>query len=93
MRGVAEDVATRPVTALDVREVPQAERLAGVSYETADIRDAELKDIIAAVQPRTVVHLASVVAVGGDPQARLRDRRARHAQCAGGLPSRPACSI
>jgi UDP-glucose 4-epimerase len=54
------------VTALDLREVPAAERLAGVTYEHGDIRDPGLKEIVARVRPRTVVHLASVVAVGGD---------------------------
>lgn len=58
------------VTALDLREVAAGDRVAGVAYETADIRAVRLKEIIARVQPRTVVHLASVVAVGGDP---LRD--------------------
>lgn len=54
------------VIALDLREVPAAERLAGVAYEHGDIRDPKLKDLITRVKPRTVVHLASVVAVGGD---------------------------
>lgn len=56
------------VTALDLREVAAGDRVAGVAYETADIRAVRLKEIIARVQPRTVVHLASVVAVGGDPR-------------------------
>lgn len=55
-----------PVTALDLREVPLQERLDGVAYEHGDIRDPALKEVIARVKPRTVVHLASVVAVGGD---------------------------
>ncbi|MDB5616705.1 SDR family oxidoreductase [Tardiphaga sp.] len=55
-----------PVTALDLREVPAAQRLAGVAYEHGDIRDPALQGVIARVKPRTVVHLASVVAVGGD---------------------------
>jgi UDP-glucose 4-epimerase len=55
-----------PVTALDLREVPPQQRLDGVAYEHGDIRDPGLKEIIARVKPRTVVHLASVVAVGGD---------------------------
>jgi UDP-glucose 4-epimerase len=54
------------VTALDLREVPTAERFAGIAYEQGDIRDPVLKEMIARVKPRTVVHLASVVAVGGD---------------------------
>jgi UDP-glucose 4-epimerase len=55
-----------PVTALDLREVPPQQRLDGIAYEHGDIRDPALKDVIARVKPRTVVHLASVVAVGGD---------------------------
>ena len=55
-----------PVTALDVREVPASQRLPAVAYRQADIRAPALKDIVASVRPRTVVHLASVVAVGGD---------------------------
>jgi UDP-glucose 4-epimerase len=56
----------RPVTALDLREVPPQQRLDGIAYEHGDIRDPALKEVIARVKPRTVVHLASVVAVGGD---------------------------
>jgi UDP-glucose 4-epimerase len=55
-----------PVTALDLREVQPQQRLDGIAYEHGDIRDPALKEIIARVKPRTVVHLASVVAVGGD---------------------------
>ncbi len=56
------------IVALDVREVEPSDRLANVTYVSADIRDPKLKDIFAEHRPRTVVHLASVVAVGGDPQ-------------------------
>ncbi|WP_445492024.1 SDR family oxidoreductase [Rhodopseudomonas sp. RCAM05734] len=56
------------VTALDLREVAGGDRVAGIAYETADIRAERLKEIVARVGPRTVVHLASVVAVGGDPR-------------------------
>ena len=55
-----------PVTALDLREVPASQRLPAILYETADIRSPALHEIFARVRPRTVVHLASVVAVGGD---------------------------
>ena len=54
------------ITALDLREVPPVKQRAGIDYEHGDIRDPALSDIIARVRPRTVVHLASVVAVGGD---------------------------
>lgn len=55
-----------PVTALDLREVPMSQRLANITYEHGDIRNPALKDITIRIRPRTVVHLASVVAVGGD---------------------------
>jgi UDP-glucose 4-epimerase len=67
LRELAADPDAR-VTALDLREVAATDRVAGVGYETADIRAPRLKEIVARVRPRTVVHLASVVAVGGDPQ-------------------------
>jgi UDP-glucose 4-epimerase len=57
-----------PVTALDVREVVLSERHPSIFYDRADIRDPALNEIVARVQPRTVVHLASVVAVGGDEE-------------------------
>lgn len=56
------------VVALDVREVPEEQRLPGVSYATADIGDPKLGEIFRTYQPQTVVHLASVVAAGGDPE-------------------------
>ena len=55
------DVAT---VALDVRE--PARRLAGVAYETADIRAAEVDGLIARHAPQVVVHLASIVTPGKD---------------------------
>lgn len=56
------------VVALDVREVPEEPRLPGVSYAAADIGDPKLGEIFRTYQPQTVVHLASVVAAGGDPE-------------------------
>lgn len=56
------------VVALDVREVPEEQRLPGVSYAAADIGDPKLGEIFRTYQPQTVVHLASVVAAGGDPE-------------------------
>ena len=55
-------LAQRPdlkVVALDVRE--PAARLAGVVYEVADIRAAEVDGIVARHAPQVVVHLASIV--------------------------------
>ena len=60
--------ANSDIIVLDMREVVAAERLPKVTYVTGDIRDPALKGIFAQHRPRTVVHLASVVAVGGDPQ-------------------------
>ncbi len=56
------------VVALDLREVPEAQRLPGVTYAIADIGDPALPEIFRTYQPQTVVHLASVVAAGGDPE-------------------------
>jgi UDP-glucose 4-epimerase len=56
------------VVALDLREVPEANRLPGVTYATADIGDPKLAEMFRTYQPQTVVHLASVVAAGGDPE-------------------------
>ncbi len=53
-----------PVVALDLRSGPD---LPGVSWVTADIRDPALADLFRAHRPLVVVHLASVVAAGGDP--------------------------
>jgi UDP-glucose 4-epimerase len=55
------DLAT---IALDVRA--PATRLAGVVYETADIRAPELDAIVARHAPEVVVHLASIVTPGRD---------------------------
>ncbi len=50
--------------ALDVRAPVQ--RLAGVVYETADIRAPEVDAIVARHRPEVVVHLASIVTPGKD---------------------------
>lgn len=56
------------IIALDMREVVAHERLPNVTYLTGDVRDPALRDMFQNLRPQTVVHLASVVAVGGDPQ-------------------------
>ncbi len=56
------------VVALDLREVPEEQRLPGVTYAVADIGDPKLAEILRTYQPQTVVHLASVVAAGGDSE-------------------------
>lgn len=64
--GALADDGHDRITALDLREVPEVKQRAGIDYAHGDIRDPALGEIIARVRPRTVVHLASVVAVGGD---------------------------
>lgn len=59
--GVAGDAA---IVSLDVREVPQAERLPGVAYATADICDPALVDLLSCHRITTVVHLAAIVTPG-----------------------------
>jgi len=60
--------ANSEIIALDMREVGASERLPNVTYLTGDVRDPALRDLFQLHRPQTVVHLASVVAVGGDPQ-------------------------
>lgn len=54
------------VVALDVREVPPAQRLPGITYITQDVRDPALAQTIARHSIETVVHLASIVTPGKD---------------------------
>lgn len=56
------------IIALDMREVLAHERLPNVTYLIGDVRDPALRDVFQVRRPQTVVHLASVVAVGGNPQ-------------------------
>lgn len=58
--------ARRPaaLVAMDLREVPLQERLAGVSYETADIRASGLTAMLERHAVNTVVHLAAIVTPG-----------------------------
>ncbi|MFC3675222.1 SDR family oxidoreductase [Ferrovibrio xuzhouensis] len=60
--------AGEAVVALDIRPVAPDRRRDGVTYETADICDPALIALFGRHRPRCVVHLASVVAAGGDPQ-------------------------
>lgn len=52
------------IVSLDVRELPQAERLPGVDYATADICDPALEDLLRRHRITTVVHLAAIVTPG-----------------------------
>ena len=52
------------VVAMDVRELPSEKRLAGVGYETADIRAPDLAAMLRRHAVDTVVHLASIVTPG-----------------------------
>jgi UDP-glucose 4-epimerase len=63
-RLAGEGAAVPKVVALDLREVPPAERQAGVVYETGDIRDPELAKLFERHCIETVVHLAAVVTPG-----------------------------
>jgi UDP-glucose 4-epimerase len=65
---LARNGVNSEIVALDMREVVADDRLTDVTYVTGDIRDPALKDLFQEHRPQTVVHLASVVAVGGDPQ-------------------------
>lgn len=63
---LAAEASARPVIAFDLRDVPLPERLPGVTYIAGDIRDPVLAGHMQQCRPRCVVHLASVVAAGGD---------------------------
>lgn len=65
---LAAEPSARPVFAFDLRDVPLPERLPGVTYIAGDIRDPALAGHMQMHRPRCVVHLASVVAAGGDEQ-------------------------
>ena len=55
---------TDAVVATDVREVPQARRLPGITYRVLDVRDTGLGAMLAEHQIDSVVHLASIVTPG-----------------------------
>jgi UDP-glucose 4-epimerase len=56
---------------LDLRPVPEAERLSGVVYATGDIRGKEVAELIAEHAVDTVVHLAAIVTPGKDATREL----------------------
>ena len=49
------------VVALDVRELPEGDRVAGVSYRVGDVRDAAIVDVLREHAVECVVHLAAIV--------------------------------
>ena len=55
---------TDAVVATDVREVPPARRLPGITYQVLDVRDSGLGALLAEHQIDSVVHLASIVTPG-----------------------------
>lgn len=52
------------IVCLDVREMPPEQRLDGVDYASADIRDPGLADLLRRHRIDTVVHLAAIVTPG-----------------------------
>lgn len=55
------------IVGVDVRAVPAGKQAAGVRYEVADIRAPVCRELIVHEKPDAVVHLASIVSAGGDP--------------------------
>lgn len=56
----------RTVVAADLREVPEARRLEGITYAACDIRSPELGELLKEHQIKVAVHLAAVVNPGKD---------------------------
>ena len=53
-----------PIVALDLRDEPVADRVAGVTYRTGDVRDPSLGDWLCEHAIEVVVHLAAIVNPG-----------------------------
>ncbi|OUR75958.1 epimerase [Alphaproteobacteria bacterium 46_93_T64] len=64
----AEGNGSIRIVACDIYELPIVDRLPHVEYETADIRSPAFKAVVERVRPQAVVHLASIVSAGGDPE-------------------------
>ncbi|MDH3753196.1 MAG: SDR family oxidoreductase [Acidimicrobiia bacterium] len=62
----ADPGAVETVVALDLRDVPDERRLAGIDYQLGDIRDPGLETLLRARDIDTVVHLAAIVSLGKD---------------------------
>ncbi|MBI4517779.1 MAG: SDR family oxidoreductase [Deltaproteobacteria bacterium] len=54
----------RTIVASDIRLPPEAERRAGVEYAVADVRSADLRELLARHRVEVVVHLAAIVTPG-----------------------------
>lgn len=65
---LSEDAGAFRIVACDIRDVPSGDRLAGVEYTEADIRDEAFRALVQEIAPQVVVHLASIVSAGGDPE-------------------------
>ena len=63
---VARPGGVETLVAMDLRPVPDADRLSGVEYATGDIRGPEVAELIRKHAVDTVVHLAAVVTPGKD---------------------------
>ncbi|MCF8034841.1 MAG: SDR family oxidoreductase [Desulfarculaceae bacterium] len=75
-RQVVENLARDPgslesIVAMDLRPEPEANRLPGVTYVEADVRQASLVQAIAQHRPQVVVHLAALVTPGKKSDRRL----------------------
>ena len=70
--GLVESLAQRAgrsgdptcIVASDLREVPPQRRLPGVEYAALDVRDPQLREVLARHAIDTVVHLADIVTPG-----------------------------
>jgi len=60
----SERACSETLVALDLRDTPEAERLAGVVYRCGDVRDPEITRLLRAHTVDTVVHLAAIVTPG-----------------------------
>jgi len=65
----SRDIST--LVSLDLREVPESERLPGVVYATGDIRGSEIAELLREYAVDTVVHLAAIVTPGKDTSREL----------------------
>jgi UDP-glucose 4-epimerase len=71
IRALAQNPGCECVVAVEVREVPAAQRLQGITHVTQDVRDPALAGTMAAHRIDTVVHLASIVTPGKDSNRAL----------------------